>query len=299
MNRGRSPRRARVRASDPRDAIDAIFAAYGIRQAWAPLESTGLANRIYATRDVVLRVATNHPDAVPDARTESVAAPAARAAGVLTPRLIAFDDSRTIVDRPFSLWERVAGETLGLARLEPPCRADVWRAVGHELARLHTGVTSVHDPGGYLDTPGRQPDVEAHIEQLRASGRLDAGPARELTRLFRNLRNTALASVEPRFVHNDIHPMNVMCSGEGTLLALIDWGDAGWGDPTLDFATIPAEAMAFALDGYESISPGGLGAAPEARFAWDKLASAIEDAHHHCQAPLQLDAVLAWVRRIL
>jgi len=67
------------------------------------LETTGLANRIYATEEVVLRVATDHPEAIPDALTESVAAPAGRHAGILTPELLAFDDSRTIVDRPFSL----------------------------------------------------------------------------------------------------------------------------------------------------------------------------------------------------
>ena len=27
------------------------------------------------------------------------------------------------------------------------------------------------------------------------------------------------------------------------LLAFLDWGDAGWGDPTLDFAAIPCDAI--------------------------------------------------------
>jgi hypothetical protein len=117
------------------DLIDAMFARHGVSGPWEPLPSTGLANLIYATRDVVLRVATDHPDGLVDARTESVAAPVARAAGILTPRLIAFDDTRTMVDRPFSLWERVHGETLGLVNL-PSCQmADAWRDVGRELTR--------------------------------------------------------------------------------------------------------------------------------------------------------------------
>ena len=49
------------------------------------------------------------------ARTESVAAPVARHEGTLVPRLVAFDDSGAIVDRPYSLWERIHGETLGLS----------------------------------------------------------------------------------------------------------------------------------------------------------------------------------------
>ena len=75
------------------ELIEALFARHGASGPWEQLSSTGVANRIFATNDVVLRVATDHPEAVPDARTESVAAPAAHAAGVLTPRLIAFDDT--------------------------------------------------------------------------------------------------------------------------------------------------------------------------------------------------------------
>jgi hypothetical protein len=73
----------------------------------------GLANWVFATDAIVLRVASDHPDAVPDARTESVAAPVAHQAGVRTPRLIAFDHSRALVDRPYSVWERMHGMTLG------------------------------------------------------------------------------------------------------------------------------------------------------------------------------------------
>ena len=45
------------------------------------------------------------------------------------------------------------------------------------------------------------------------------------------------------FVHNDVHEMNVMCTRAGDLLAIIDWGDAGWGDPVLDFVAVPLEMM--------------------------------------------------------
>jgi hypothetical protein len=110
--------------------IDAMFAMHGIRGPWAPMPATGIANRIYATQDVVLRVPTDHPEAFMDARTESVAAPVAHAAGIQTPRLIAFDDTRTVVDRPFSMWERVHGETLGLLELSQSQLADAWRQVG-------------------------------------------------------------------------------------------------------------------------------------------------------------------------
>jgi hypothetical protein len=112
------------------DPVDKILAAYGVSGPWQRLKATGIANRIYATKDVVLRVATDHPDAIVDARTESIAAPVARAAGVLTPQLIAFDDTRSLIDRPFSLWERIHGETLGLFNLRKNIHETVWRDAG-------------------------------------------------------------------------------------------------------------------------------------------------------------------------
>jgi hypothetical protein len=85
---------------------------------------------------VVLRVATDHPDAIVDARTESIAAPVARQAGILTPQLVAFDDSRMLVDRPFSLWERVLGSA-GLDLWKHT--SGVWREVG-QISHLHDRV---------------------------------------------------------------------------------------------------------------------------------------------------------------
>ena len=260
------------------ELVGAMFARHGVRGAWTPLHATGVANWIYATRDVVLRVATDHPDAVPDARTESVAAPAAFAAGILTPRLIAFDDSRSLVDRPFSLWERVHGETLGGLQLDPPRKADVWRQVGRELSRLHHRVTVCADPAGYLDTPGRPLDLHPLLQRLADTARVEGTAVMRIARLIDELAPHVAAARRLRFVHDDIHPMNVMCSPDGALLAIIDWGDAGWGDPTLDFAAVPLDCVQDAVEGYALETPGALGDFPEARFVWDKLHYALEEA---------------------
>lgn len=276
--------------------IDAMFASHGVSGPWEPMASTGLANRIYATRDIVLRVATDHPDGVVDARTESVAAPVARAAGILTPRLIAFDDTRILVKRPFSLWERVHGETLGLVNL-PRCQmADVWRAVGRELARLHLRVRECPDPDGYLDDPRREPDLPAVLRPLVDERRVDLDTARSIEGLIAELRPHLDGGVDSRFIHSDVHPMNVMCSTTGTLLAILDWGDAGWGDPTLDFAAIPLEAMPFAREGYEAEAPGLLGRFAEARFVWDKLLDALDDLRDASEQSLDLNALQRFMR---
>jgi aminoglycoside phosphotransferase (APT) family kinase protein len=259
------------------DPVDAILAAYGVPGPWQRLKATGVANRIYGTHDIVLRIATDHDDAILDALTESIAAPVARQAGILTPRLIAFDNSRNLVDRPFSLWERVPGETLGLLSLCREVRERIWREVGQQIARLHVRVRSCPDPKGYLDKPGREVRLGSLLERFAASRHGSGDLVRKIEHLIWELSPfVSSCSGSNCFLHNDLHESNIMCSNQGELLAVIDWGDAGWGDPTLDFAAVPFAFISAALDGYGSIEQ--LGNYPEALIVWDHLQNALDDA---------------------
>jgi aminoglycoside phosphotransferase (APT) family kinase protein len=265
---------------DADDPVSDILADHGISDSWIALEATGIANRIYATRNVVLRIATDHPDAVPDARTESVAAPVARAAGLPVPSLLAFDDSRRLIDRPYSLWERVRGETLGVFAPAPESVPDTWRAVGRELAELHTRVSQCPDPHGWLDQPERDMTVDhmlATLDSRLLPASIDAAAIEEWIRALRPL---VVGPTERRFLHNDVHAMNLMCARDASLLAIIDWGDAGWGDPVLEFAQVPLAAVPFVLEGYRDVAPALLGERPEARILWDQLTSMLEDLEH-------------------
>ena len=261
----------------PTDGVDVILDFHGIAGPWKPLKVTGAANRIYATEDIVLRIATEHRDAVVDAQTESLAAPAAFAAGIMTPRLIAFDDSGRLLNGPYSIWERVHAETLGLANLTPSQRGDLWQQVGTQISHLHSKVVSCPDPNGYLDTPLRELSLDSGLQQLVESGHADEGTVREIRLLIRDLSPYLSQTCPQLFVHNDLHEMNIMCQA-GQLRALLDWGDAGWGDPTLDFAAIPLDQISAARVGYGASHWRRLGDAPEARFIWDRLHSAMDDA---------------------
>jgi aminoglycoside phosphotransferase (APT) family kinase protein len=260
----------------PGDPVDDILACHGVRGPWKTLKATGVANRIYATKDVVLRIAMDNAEAIADARTESVAAPVALAAGVLTPRLLAFDDSRTLVDRPYSLWERVHAKTLG--NFPPKARQlpDTWRTVGQQLGVLHARVSDCPDPLGWLDQPAREVELMQHLTNLASSYRVDASRVREIERWIDVLRPAITIRTASCFLHNDIHEMNLMCARDASLRAVIDWGDAGWGDAALEFAQIPILAVPFVLTGYETQAPGLLGDAPGARIVWDKLGLALE-----------------------
>lgn len=175
------------RGGTPEDQVATILDSYGVRGPWRRLPSTGIANHIYATHDVVLRVATDHDEAIVDALTESIAAPVALAAGILTPRLIAFDNSRKFVDRPFSLWERIHGETLGLVNLRKNARERVWREVGQEIARLHQLVRSCRDDNRYLDTPQRETRLDLLLQQLADSGHGNRDMVHEIEHLISEL----------------------------------------------------------------------------------------------------------------
>jgi aminoglycoside phosphotransferase (APT) family kinase protein len=256
------------------DSVSAVFAHHGVPGPWLPLDEAGIATRIYATAAVVLRIATEGAEAVTDARAESVAAPVARAAGVRTPALLAFDDSRALVDRPYSLWERVHGVTVGAGFKDPGAVPDLWRAVGRELARLHLGVRAVNDPHGWLHASAPA-EPRSLLPGLVANGRIDRQLADRLDAWLGHLEPALAEASPPRFLHDDLHDKNLMATPDGALLALIDWGNAGWGDPARDFASLPLAAAPLALEAYEQIAPGLLGDGFEARVLWARADGAL------------------------
>lgn len=240
-----------------RDALDRtvreILSQQGVFGQAVPLESQGVANHIYVTEELVIRIPTDHPEALSDAYTESVAAPLVKAQGIRTPELLVFDDTRTLIDRPYSIWERIHGITLEAMRDTPQWKR-IWYAVGQELGRLHTGIRECPDPHGWLDDPaaGRGYTVETLLCRLKAS--CPAGA--KLIGTVCRLQNSEGNGPEPVFVHGDTNPTNMLCCPDGGLLALIDWGDAGWADPAVDFYMIPGGVLLEALRGYADTAPG-------------------------------------------
>lgn len=245
------------------------------------MESTGLVNWIYAIgEDAVLRIPSGrHPDGIADALTESVTVPAVHAAGIRTPRLLAFDDTRQILDVPYTIYQRVAGTDLGRLSLNDPAAESIYRGLGNELARLHSLVTRVDDPLGRLDAPDRWRTPE-FAEPLFAKGFCDQHSLDIITELFDRLRS---ALPEPgtyrRFLHQDLKTSNVM-GHDGSFAALIDWGDAGWGDPALEFRYLPMRATSWALDGYRTLMPLDGDAGAEARILWDQIWCAVHQLDH-------------------
>ena len=253
------------------DALDAISARHQLdAHRGVLLPDVGIINSVYLLGDdLVLRVPRAHPAHVAQTYTEAIAAPAARTAGVRTPRLVVFDDSLTVLPVPYTIYERIQGETLGLLDLDPAETPAVWRALGHDLALLHTGV-SADGPCGALAAGTPLPDPRDLAQTRAAEGWFTAQEALWLERWLERLGSAALAPAVRRFVHGDVQATNVLIrrQEENGYLALIDWGGARWDDPASDFGALPLHAVPFVLEGYRRVAPLSTDETAEARIVW-------------------------------
>ena len=262
------------------EQLRAIVGRHGIivsRNELHRLDSMGIVHSIYALGDsLVLRVPKAHPYAIADSYTGSVAAPVAVEAGVSTPRLVVFDDSCDVVPVPFSIFERIHAEPFS-ERLDADVQAHepIWRELGRQLAILHANVTAVADPHGYLDPHERLHDPEPLLADLERNGYLgnEAGP------WVRDALDRLRPAVPPpntfrRFLHGDVTATNVLVRAD-TFDAIIDWDDAGWGDPAMDLVSLPLRVVDAALGGYRSVMPLDGDDTAEQRILWDKLVGAL------------------------
>jgi aminoglycoside phosphotransferase (APT) family kinase protein len=238
-----------------------------------PCPTIGIINSVYYLGDdFVLRVPRNHPAHVSQVRREAIAIPLANAVGVRSPRLIAFDDKQDILPVPYLVVERVHGVNLESLSLEPEDVPHVWRALGRDLARLHSGVA----PGKLSDLPPGWGDGLADprllVEDRVADGWLSPFEARWLLRWLERLAPLATGPGPKRFCHGDVQMANLLVDPRSReYLALIQWGCAQWIDPTFDFLAMPLRAVPLLLAGYREVGGNGAADVTEARILWRRL----------------------------
>ncbi|MEO7909164.1 MAG: aminoglycoside phosphotransferase family protein [Roseiflexaceae bacterium] len=221
-----------------------------------PLPSSGVFNAIYRlSNDLILRIPRDHPHFVTAITKESSAVPAARTAGVRTPRLLVFDDSLTLLPVPYAVYERVHGQPLESLGRDPLTTPAVYRELGRDLARLHTGV-SPDSPAGQLGAPNLPlDDPQLLPQELAAAGYFSIVEARWLEDWLDRLPPLLATAQSQRFLHGDTQATNVLVRPDSLeYLALIDWGGCGWGDPALDFSGMPLRAVPDVLVGYREIA---------------------------------------------
>lgn len=196
----------------------------------------GIANATWLCDTVVVRISKDE-EYLDDLFTETVASPAAYGAGIPTPRLLYFSLESSGEVPPYSVYERIAGTSLSLvAELYNP--EEFFTAYGQRVRQLQSEVVTVEDPYGYLD-PAWELDFSNLVQQARILG-LDQGVVSELWQ-------QAGPHSKSVFAHQDLHADNVLV-GVNELPAFIDWGDAGFADPAVDFRYIPLRFLPFALE---------------------------------------------------
>jgi len=75
-----------------------------------------------------------------------------------------------------------------------------------------------------------------------------------------------------------VHALNVMVDAGGAYLALLDWGDAGWGDPAIELATFAADGLDDLFAGYAEEAPELAGAGFPGRVLWNQIGHALRKA---------------------
>jgi hygromycin-B 7''-O-kinase len=222
------------------DRVTAIARRHGVAPEQVTEVAGGVANRGFVLGDALfLRVA--RPGFEDDLRKEAGVVPVARAAGVLTPAILEYSDTR---DAPYVVMERVHG-------IEPTEAPD---GLAEQLARLHlterTDIPGV--PQDDRDDPWRT------VDDLAERGYLDFGTAKWLSGWFTRLADRFDRNEAKVLIHGDVAAHNLLAEpGGGELRALIDWGDAAWAPRGMDFAKLPLEHVAAILPEYIRISTTG------------------------------------------
>ena len=248
------------------DTIDAILATHGIDSSEVRLQLwSGAMNTIYEVGDeLMLRVPMAIPEATRCIVEEAEVLPVLADHGIAAPRLVAYDDSRTHLDVPYTIYRRLQGISMDWWEVEHALSADLYREVGRELAVLHTSVTHVPDESVLATPRTLDPDPVLAIPRLPLTAR------RWIESAFDRLRPLVDRSVETRFLHAEVRPGNAVVD-DGRLVGLIDWGSAGWGDPAVEFHALWVPAVPHALAGYREVAPLVDDDGAEARILWDHL----------------------------
>ena len=165
--------------------------------------------------------------------------------GIPCPEVLAWDTSRTAVDRDFMITRYIPSVAMVNAEMTEERRHDLCFQLGAYLRRLHQvtgesfGFVSRVLEGRRFDTWSGAFlfEVEDIVGRLEAFGGLTAGEAGAVLAPFRRSRELLDQVRTPHLLHLDIWAGNVLLDRETLeILAVIDSDRAVFGDPDFEFA---------------------------------------------------------------
>jgi aminoglycoside phosphotransferase (APT) family kinase protein len=232
------------------ELIRAIAEGHGIAGDPMPCPDGGMVNDAWEVDGYVIRVVKESLDSACGEETcrEAAVVPLAVAAGIKTPPILAACRGSDLTPRAYTVYRRAPGVLLGsldpdFVRLRP-----AFVELGRQLALIHR--MEVPPECRRLLLPEEPDDPSEGVRAAMEAGVLKPETADEIAGWLGWLESNYRLDCQPVLIHNDVHPWNLMVSDGGELEAILDWGDAGFGDPASDFASMPLDAAPAMLKGY-------------------------------------------------
>ncbi len=164
----------------------------------------------------------------------------AQSHGLAAPRPYLFDESCELFPTPFLVVEYLEGET----EFAPADLAGYLVQAAGQLTKIHR----VNASSELSFLPRKEREVGQRPTNLDDS--LGEGRIREALESVRPLAGVN----EPVLLHGDYWPGNILWKG-GTLTGVVDWEDAGVGDPLADLANARLEILwAFGIDAMQEFT---------------------------------------------
>ncbi len=201
--------------------------------------------------DLVLRIPRNSGPLADDLRKECEVVPIVRGTGVWTPEIIAFEERSATLGVPYMVLRRVPGVDIERLALPATASQTIYREVGRQLGLLHgaTANGAVASPLIPVDAGGGDP--RKLLSPLVRDAALDGETATWLRGWFDRLAPFVPIDPPVVLIHGDIAPRNLMVDPvSGEFRAIIDWGDAAFAEPAMDFAKLPLAMLPATLEGY-------------------------------------------------
>ncbi|MCL5998209.1 MAG: phosphotransferase [Chloroflexi bacterium] len=159
-------------------------------------------------------------------------------------RILAFDDSHSLIDRDYMIMARLPGRPL--TEMNYVDNAAVLRQVGQQLAQVHAltadryGYLGAHRPMQPQQTWAAAFEIMWHrmIDDIAAVGHYDAEESHLMRQLLTHSLQLFDRPVPASLLHMDIWHQNILVDGNGHVTGLVDWDRALWGDPEIEYAVL-------------------------------------------------------------
>lgn len=244
--------------------VEQIARRHGLGGEPEPMPQVGLTNEAWRLGDHVVRICLDAKNDDEVAR-EQWLVPRVVAAGLRTPALVAADLSCALAPRPYTVYRLATGALLGACDPHPRFEA-AHRELGRQAARLHA--VPVAEPDRPRLRDGAAPDPQPQLELALAGGLISIAEARPLRAWLDALAVRGGAPGRAVLLHRDLHPWNLLVDpASGALTAILDWGDAAFGDPATELISMPLFALPAMLDGYRDAG-GAIDDGLIARVLW-------------------------------